>query len=68
MFDQYTLIAYTATHCNTLQHTAPHCTTLQHTATHCSHVAAAAAAIAFAAGDDAPSSGIAIDVSCIQTP
>jgi len=27
--------AYTATHCNTLQHTATHCNTLQHTATHC---------------------------------
>ena len=25
--------AYTATHCNTLQHTATHCNTLQHTAT-----------------------------------
>jgi len=29
------LAAYTATHCNTLQHTATHCNTLQHTATHC---------------------------------
>jgi len=28
-------LAYSLTHCNTLQHTATHCNTLQHTATHC---------------------------------
>jgi len=27
--------AFTASHCNTLQHTTTHCNTLQHTATHC---------------------------------